>query len=72
MFTPEEVIGAGQMLDSERERHAAAMDYGKSDWLQSFDQQHLSHCRYYKLLFYDEMLDVICERIEFSDGPYRA
>jgi hypothetical protein len=72
MFTPEEVIGAEQTLDSERERPGAAMNYGRSDWLQSFNQQHLSHCDHYKLLFYDDMLDLICESIEFSDGLYRV
>jgi hypothetical protein len=70
MFTPEEVIGLAQMLDSVRESHAAALDYGRSDWLRSFDQQHLAKCRHYKLLFYDDLLDVICERVEFFDESF--
>ena len=62
MFTPEEVIGeAGD---------GGAADLGRSSWFQSFRQQHLASCRHFQLLFYDELLDIICESVEFADGPF--
>jgi hypothetical protein len=62
MFTPEEVAGdPGQH---------GAVDLGCSAWLQSFAQQHLGRCRHFRLLFYDELLDIICESLEFADGVF--
>jgi hypothetical protein len=62
MFTPEEVVGAGD--------HGGALDLGRSAWFQSFSQQHLERCSHFQLLFYDELLDVICESLEFADGAF--
>ena len=62
MFTPEEVVGyPGQ---------DGAFDLGRSPWLQSFAQQHLGRCRHFRLLFYDELVDIICESLEFADGAF--
>ena len=62
MFTTEEVIGDLGPV--------GAFDLGHSPWLQSFAQQHLGRCRHFRLLFYDELLDIICESLEFADGVF--
>jgi hypothetical protein len=74
MFTPEEVhkydrdeVKWGPEIDQ-----AAIVNFGKSDWLLSFAQRHLSRCSHYRIMFYDEILDVICENISAGQGPYFA
>lgn len=62
MFTPEEVMAQRGL--------GGAVDLGCSEWLQSFDQQHLARCHHFQLLFYDELLDIICESLEFADGAF--
>ena len=54
-----------------RFRPAALFDLGRSDWLRSFAPQHLARCRHYRLVFYDELFDVICEDVECRDGGYQ-
>lgn len=71
MITPEEVIDASR-LDPAFQKGVGIVNLGKSDWLNSFTPTHLTRCEHYQLLFYDELLDVICEGLEFSDGPYEA
>ena len=72
MFTPEEVIpyGSSRVADFGAHRPAAAFDLGHSEWLLSFSPQHLSRCHHFQLLFYDELLDVICEGLDFRSGAY--
>src|SRR5471030_2842695 len=72
MFTPEEVIpyGTSSVVDFGAFRPAAAFDRGRSEWLLTFNPQHLDRCRHFQLLFYDELLDVICEDLAFRDGSY--
>lgn len=71
MITPEEVIGGSQLPDNAAElRPAALYDLGKSEWMKSFFQHHLTKCRHYKLLFYDELFDIICEGVEVHRGSY--
>lgn len=72
MFTPEEVhnyadggIKWGPTIDQ-----AAVVNLGRSNWLLSFAQLHLERCSHYRLMFYDEFLDVICEGISAGQGPY--
>jgi hypothetical protein len=71
MFTPEEVynygrdeIDWGPAIDQ-----AAAVNLGKSEWLLTFAQQHLERCSHYRIMFYDEFLDVICENVGAASGP---
>jgi hypothetical protein len=66
MVTPEEVIGDPCVPVGS----SYAADLGRSSWLQSFAPQHLAKCSHYRLLFYDELIDVVCETIEFGPGPY--
>ncbi|HYA44574.1 MAG TPA: hypothetical protein VED59_03140 [Acidimicrobiales bacterium] len=70
MITPEEVIG-GSLGDAlSRHRPAAAFDRGQDAWLGSFSPRHLAACRHYSLVFYDELIDVICEGLEFRSGGF--
>ena len=72
-ITPEEVVdyrrlGLGEAL--ERLRPAAVLDQGRSPWLATFAPRHLARCRHYQVMFYDELLDIICEGIESYAGAY--
>ena|ERR1051325_1789518 len=69
MITPEEVIDASK-LDPAWEKGVGIVNLGKSAWLNSFAPAHLARCDHYQLLFYDESLDIICEGLEFGEGPY--
>jgi hypothetical protein len=64
MLTPEEAI-------SDTTAHISALvDCGQSEWMRSFAQRHLTRCRHFRLDFYDERLDIICEAVECKEGPY--
>jgi hypothetical protein len=69
MVTPEEVINYATFQPGPHEG-AAAFDCGKSEWLQSFSPRHLAICRHYRLMFYDELYDIIAEGLEFRSGSY--
>jgi len=59
MCTPEEVINYATMSELWSEnRQAGIFCLGKSPWLKSFSQHHLSKCDHYQLLFYDQLFDV--------------
>ncbi len=72
-ITPEEVIGPEQTgtryIDH---RRAAMFDLGRSGWLESFEQAHLENCRHIQMLFYDELIDIICEGVTCGVGPAEA
>ena len=73
MITPEEVISPEAMGDLLiRYKPAAAFDRGRDAWLDSFSPRHLANCTHYQLMFYDELLDVICEGLEFQAGSLSA
>ena len=42
------------------------LDY---DWIKSFQPRHLSKCKHFQIMFYDEIYDVICEDIVSGSGP---
>ena len=72
-ITPEEVIGAAQMRRRDiAHRRAAMFDLGRSGWLESFAQTHLVNCRHIQMLFYDELIDIICEGVTCGVGPVDA
>jgi hypothetical protein len=70
MITPEEVISYTNLDYIAQHRPAAMFNLGKSDWLKSFAQRHLKKCRHYQLLFYDELLDIVTEDVEFGKGKF--
>ena len=73
MITPEEVINTAQ-FDSlvVDDNIYSAISLGKSEWLDTFTPRHLDKCEHYKFLFYDHMIDVICEYVEVRTGFYEA
>lgn len=65
MITPEEVIdyaALGPLLAAHRP--AAMFDLGRSPWLESFAPRHLAECHHFRLVFYDQLVDVIAEGVE--------
>jgi len=70
MSTPEEVINYCEFQPG-RYDGAAAFDCGQSKWLQSFAQQHLKKCSHFRLMFYDELYDIIADELEFNMGRYK-
>jgi hypothetical protein len=73
MFTPEEVVNY-ITLDPRKIafRPAAIFNLGKSAWFTSFYPHHLGKCDHYQIMFYDQLLDIICERVELCKGGYLA
>ena len=71
-YTPEEVYQSSRDSISwgPAINQAAVVSLGRSDWLLSFSQRHLGNCRHYRIMFYDEWLDIICENITAAMGPY--
>jgi len=70
---PEEVIGYSDLsLNEALTNHgpAALFDAGKSEWLKSFSPTHLSRCTHYRIMFYDELFEVIAESVEARKGKY--
>lgn len=51
---------------------AAIFEIANSEWLASFNQAHLSDCKHYQIMFYDEIYDVICRQIKVGAGPLNA
>lgn len=71
MITPEEVIDYRNLSNSWHTfRPAGILCFGKSLWLKTFSPQHLEKCSHYQIMFYDELLDIICENIEVREGVY--
>lgn len=70
MITPEEVIDYGNLASHLEQSRAAMFDLDKSVWLQSFSQRHLSACRHFQLMFYDQLFDIICERVTCHSGTF--
>jgi hypothetical protein len=71
MVTPEEVIDyrrGGSAISGHSP--AAMFDLGKSEWLRSFSERHLDHCRHFQLYFYDELFDIIADGVECRLGGF--
>lgn len=60
MITPHEVYGYNDMSN---DLPAGIYNLGRSKWFKSMSDQHLEKCSHYKLFFYDEIIDVICEDV---------
>ena len=69
-FTPEEV-SSDMMMHWSEAKGAAIVCLGRSSWLRSFNPLHLDQCEHFRIMFYDEFLDVICQRIDVQSGPYQ-
>ena len=51
---------------------AAILEVEASKWLASFDPRHLAGCKHYQIMFYDEIYDVVCKKIEAGKGKLNA
>ena len=51
---------------------AAIFEIKKSEWLGTFNQEHLSECKHYQIMFYDEIYDVVCKIIKVGRGKLSA
>jgi hypothetical protein len=73
-YTPHEVFNYSrdEVRWGPSVNQAAVLDLGRSDWLLAFSQSHLGHCKHYRVMFYDEFLDIICENITAAAGPYTS
>ncbi len=47
---------------------AAIIEVKKSAWLKSYYETHLTKCKHYQIMFYDEIYDIICEKIVAGTG----
>jgi hypothetical protein len=70
MFTPEEIHNYTSGVEWNKLDKAAAVSLGESSWILGFNPQHLSKCEHFQIMFYDQILDVICEGIEAKQGGY--
>ena len=72
---PEEVIdyeGGGLCDALIKHRPAALFDAGRSAWLATFSQRHLGRCTHYRILFYDELFEIIAEGLKIEKGKYNG
>lgn len=71
MLTPEEVENyATSLVNWSNTNNAAIVWVGRSPWLESFNPYHLKECKHFRIMFYDEFLDVICRDIQAQPGSY--
>ena len=70
MSTPEEVINYADFQPGSFDR-AAAFDCGRSEWFKSFSPRHLECCTHFRLMFYDELYDIIADGLEFRMGRFK-
>ncbi|OJT00136.1 hypothetical protein [Marinobacter nauticus] len=54
------------------ESRAAILEVVNSTWLASLNQSHLSECKHYQVMFYDEVFDLVCRGIKSGVGPINA
>lgn len=47
---------------------AAIFEVKNSSWVASLNQTHVSGCKHFQIMFYDEIFDVICTEIKFGAG----
>lgn len=62
MITPDEV--------ADHSHSGGLLDFGRSPWMNGFNPHHLTKCRHYRLVFYDQVIDVLCEDVAVNEGRY--
>ena len=71
MFTPEEVENyATTSVNWADTGNGAIVALGRSSWLESFNPYHLTECKHFRVMLYDQFLDVICHDIVPHQGRY--
>ncbi len=72
MVTPEEVENySNTSVNWGATGGGALVSLGRSQWLTSFSPRHLDKCEHFRVMFYDEFFDVICEDIRIGQGAYK-
>lgn len=51
---------------------AAIFEVVNSTWLASLNKAHLSECKHYQIVFYDEIYDLVCKGIKSGVGNINA
>jgi hypothetical protein len=51
-----------------RESKASVFRIENSLWLKQYNPSHLEGCSHYRIIFYDEIYDVICKEIKVGNG----
>lgn len=69
MITPEEEFKYTELIAEELKKNKGAIfNLGKSEWYNSFSSRQSQNCNHYRLMFYDDFIDIICEDIIIKDG----
>jgi hypothetical protein len=70
-ITPDEVAGQQQRFrESALSPPPASYALGQDGWFRSFNSFHLEGMQHFQLIFYDDVLDVICSGLDCVAGPY--
>lgn len=71
MITPEEEFKYTESItEGLKKDKGAILNLGKSEWYNSFSNRYSQNCNHYRLIFYDDFIDVICEDVTIKDGSY--
>jgi hypothetical protein len=54
-----------------RESKASVFRINNSHWLKQYNAAYLEGCSHYRIIFYDEIYDVICKSIKTGNGRLR-
>lgn len=52
--------------------NAAIIEIKKSEWFSSYNPRHLLDCKHFQIMFYDEIIDLICEKIIVGKGKIKV
>lgn len=52
-------------------KHTGAYEVTDSTWKASFSQRHLADQRHFILVFYDDLVEVLCRELVFGAGEFR-
>lgn len=69
-IVPEEVHSYCQLEYSDPGVSTCAWRVLDSEWMSSFDQRHLANHAHFLLVFYDDLVEVICRELLFGKLPF--
>ena len=52
-------------------KHTGVYEVSESAWKASFSQRHLADQRHFILVFYGELVEVLCRELVFGAGEFR-
>lgn len=68
MITPEEEYDYNSVSEYLKNDKGALFNLNKSEWYKSFTNRHSHNCNHYKMVFYDEIIDLLCEDVLIQDS----